>query len=222
MAMICYLSHPITESMPVYGGNADLNLVSVKNVVQGDSCNTWHFCLENHWGTHVDCPAHFFVEGQKVADYPSDFWLFSKPQVIRIETKQSQVITRGSFSCDLDSQTDLILFQSGWWKFRGKKIYTMSNPGLHPSLALWLRKDFPAVRAIGMDWVSISSVENRDIGRDAHRAFLNPDGEGHPILIIEDMNLAANLHDLKEVWVAPLLVEGVDSAPCTVIGIFDD
>lgn len=181
--MICYLSHPITESMPVYGGNADLNLISVKNVVQGDSCNKWRFCLENHWGTHVDCPAHVFVEGQKVADYPCDFWLFHKPQVIQLEAKQSQIITLGSFSYDLDSETDLILFKLGWWKFRGKEIYTTRNPVLDPGLALWLRKDFRAVRAIGMDWVSISSFENRDIGKEAHSAFLNPDGEGHPSYI---------------------------------------
>ena len=78
------------------------------------------------------------------------------------------------------------------------------------------------VQAIGMDWISVSSFENRELGRQAHRAFLNRDGEGHPVLIIEDMDLSADLNGLREVWVAPLLVEGIDSAPCTIIGIFDD
>lgn len=220
--MMSYLSHPISESIPVYGGNANLDLMPVKSIVQGDSCNAWRFCLENHWGTHVDCPAHFFVKGQKVADYPPDSWCFRRPQVVQVEAKPGQIITRDTFSCNLDPQTDLILFQSGWWRLRGNKNYTVRNPGLHPDLALWLRQDFPAIRAIGMDWISVSSFENRGLGRQAHRAFLNPSGEGHPILIIEDMDLSADLNGLKQVWVAPLLVEEIDSAPCTIIGIFDD
>jgi hypothetical protein len=65
-------------------------------------------------------------------------------------------------------------------------------------------------------------MENRELGRQAHRAFLNPESDGYPILIIEDMDLSANLNGLKQVWVAPLLVEGIDSAPYTIIGIFDD
>jgi len=219
---ISYLSHPIAEAMPVYGGKADLGLICVKNIVQGDSCNTWRFCLENHWGTHVDCPAHFFVKGQKVTDYPSDFWLFRKPQVIQVEAKAGQIITKDDFSNNLDPETDLILFQSGWWKLRGEETYSKHNPGLHPDLGLWMRREFPAVRAIGMDWISIASFESRDMGRKAHRTFLNPEGVGHPIVLIEDMNLSSDLDDLKEVWVVPLMVQEIDSAPCTVIGVFDD
>lgn len=208
--------------MPVYGGSVEPELTSINVIDKGDSCNTWRFCLENHWGTHVDGPNHFFTNGQKIIDYPADFWRFKKPQIVQIEAKPGQIITQGSFFCDLDSETDLILFQSGWWKFREKEIYVRRNPGLDPALGFWLRQKFPAIRAIGMDWISISSFEHRDIGREAHRAFLNPDGEGHSILIIEDMNLSADLINLKEVWVAPLLVERIDSAPCTVIGFFKE
>ena len=217
-----YLSYPLIASMPVYGGNADLGLKPVKSIVKGDSANTWRFCLENHWGTHVDCPNHFFTKGQKPVDYPPDFWVFRRPQIIQIQASPGQIITQENFPSDLDSETDLLLFQSGWWKFRGDDVYTKHNPGLHPDVGTWLRAHFPAVRAVGMDWISISSFEHRDIGRDAHRAFLDPDGEGHPILIIEDMNLSGDLSNLKQVWVAPLRIEGIDSASCTVVGFLDE
>ena len=36
------------------------------------------------------------------------------------EAKPGQIITKDNFSCDVNSETDLILFQSQWWKFRGK------------------------------------------------------------------------------------------------------
>ena len=94
---ISYLSYPFTQSIPVYGGTDNLELTSLKDMKKGDSCNTWRLCFENHWGTHVDCPAHFFMEGQEVSDYPPDFWLFRKPQVIQIEAKAGQIITKDDF-----------------------------------------------------------------------------------------------------------------------------
>ncbi len=207
--------------MPVYGGNADLDLMPVKNIVQRNSANTWRFTLENHWGTHVDCPAHFFLNGKKVTDYPAEFWLFRKPQVIQIKANPGNIIDQNDLTIDVDPTTDLLLFKSGWWKHRGKNIYVKKNPGLHPDLGLWLRMNYPEIRAIGMDWISLSSFEHRKIGREAHKAFLNPDGPGHPVLIFEDMDLSPNLQGLKEVWAAPLLIEKLDSAPCTVIGILN-
>jgi len=47
---------------------------------------------------------------------------------------------------------------------------------------------------------------------------LDVKGEGNPILLIEDMNLSTELNHLAEVWVAPLQIEEIDSAPCTVVG----
>ena len=216
-----YLSYPMSNYMPVYGGSADLDLVQVKSVLRGDSCNAWKFTLENHWGTHVDCPSHFFVHGQKVVDYPPDFWHFKRPQIIQIKAKPGQLITKQDFSSALSPETDLLLFQSGWGRLRENELYFKCNPGLHPELGRWLRTNFPSVRAVGMDWISLSSYEHRAIGRESHKVFLNPDGEGHPILIVEDMNLRGDLNNLKEVWVIPLLIEIIDSAPCTVIGIFE-
>ena len=119
--MICYLSYPIADSIPVYGGQANLNLRQVKNIAQGDTCNVWRFCLENHWGTHVDCPSHFFEEGKKVTDYPPDFWRFRNPQVIKVEAEPGRIFSREDITCDLQSETDMILFQSGFRMGKDKR-----------------------------------------------------------------------------------------------------
>lgn len=221
--MIRYLSYKLSPFIPAYGSTRQrLEVREVKSIASGDSCQTFWIGMENHWGTHVDCPAHFFIQGSKVTDYPCGFWLFKKPQVVKIDAEPGQIITKRDLSDDIDEETDLLLFQSGWSRFRGKDIYSFRNPGLEPELGLWLRQMYPSLRAVGIDWVSISSFLHRDMGHEAHRAFLNPNAEGHPILIIEDMNLSADLHDLKEVMVAPLLVERIDSATCTVMGFFGD
>ena len=52
--------------------------------------------------------------------------------------------------------------------------------------------------------------------------FLDRKGRNNPVLLIEDMDLSCDLTKLRELWVLPLRVEKVDSAPCTVIGGFSD
>ena len=82
-------------------------------------------------------------------------------------------------------------------------------------LSSLFRANFPKLRCIGMDLISISSYVNREEGRKAHHAFLNPKN-GKPILLIEDMKLDVD-GPFKKVIVAPLQIDKADGAPCTVI-----
>jgi kynurenine formamidase len=69
-----------------------------------------------------------------------------------------------------------------------------------------------------MDTISISSYHREDLGIQAHlNAFL--EGSGEPILLVEDLNLEAlgDVDLVEEVLVIPWQIDGVDSAPCTVL-----
>lgn len=219
---INYLSYPITKSMPVYGGSAKPELSSLKAIKKGDSCNTWRMCFENHWGTHVDGPNHFFANGRKIIDYPADFWRFDNPQVLNARLEPGELLKWETIGDHIDADTDLLLLKSGWGQKRGSDLYWKENPGIHADVGIGLRHMNCAVRAVGIDWISVSSFAHREEGRKAHRAFLDPDGKEEPVLLIEDMDLSVDLTKLSRVFVAPLIVEGIDSAPCTVIGFFDD
>lgn len=220
--MIKFLSHKISPLMPAYGSTAEkIAFKQASSIGKDSSCRLFRFGMNNHCGTHVDCPAHFFVGGRKVADYPAGFWLFRKPQVCRLKVSPGRIISKEDLTVKINPKTDLLLLRSGWSRFRGKPVYSLRNPGIDPMLGGWLRKEYPLLRAVGIDWISISSYQHRDLGRQAHRKFLDPGGTGHPILIIEDMDLSLSLKGLKEVWLAPLRLEKVDSAPCTVLGVFE-
>jgi kynurenine formamidase len=219
--MILYLSYPFSSELPTYGSISEkVEIKGIKSVDRGDSCRTFWIGFQNHWGTHVDCPAHFIRDGKRVCDVSPDFWLFKNPQVIPIDAEPQQIIAVRHLSQKISQETDLLLVQSGWGKFRGQNIYSFENPGLHPELGFWLREKYPNIRCIGIDWVSISSYQHRELGREAHRAFLDDSATGQPVMIVEDMDLSKNLDNLSEVLVAPLLVETIDSAPCTVFGFF--
>ena len=217
-----YLSHILDKEVPIYGGSVSIDIKRVRSIANGDSANIYQFSIENHWGTHIDAPNHFFEKGEKISGYPASSCFFKLPEVIQITLTPSEILNCGKWIEDINPQSDILLFQSGWTKFRGEKVYAFNNPEIHPDAGFYLRKNYPNLRAIGIDWISISSYQNRSLGRKSHQAFLNPEWKNNPILIIEDMDLSFDLATLREVVVSPLRVEGIDSAPCTVIGIFND
>ena len=219
--MIRFLSFPLGPTVPVYGKTAGqkVSIRALRSLAKKDPCSTYQVGFENHWGTHVDCPAHFFEKGKKIASYPADHWRFSCPQTIKVALAEGELLTPDGITGKIDPRTDLLLFVSGWSKFRGQAKYNLRGPGVHFSVASFLRKRCPKVRAIGFDWISLSSFLKRDDGRLAHRQFLNPRANGQPILLIEDMDLRGIKGGLKEVWVAPWRMQGLDSAPCTIFGV---
>ena len=162
---ICYLSHILAPQTPTYG-NAErgVGIKSLKSIKKGDSCNTFWIGIENHIGTHIDCPAHFFADGMRVTDYPAEFWLFCKPQVMSVKIQPGQILNREDLHAKIAPGSDLLLLQSGWDEWRDQDVYSLNNPGLHPDIGHWLRKDYPSVRAVGFDWISVSSYQHREIG----------------------------------------------------------
>ena len=218
-----FLSHPLKSQIPVYGqAQQKMELIQEKSQARGDSCQTYSIKFNNHWGTHVDCPAHFFPDGKNVCDYEAEFWHFEHPQIIELDLGSGELVTFEMIASKISKETDLLLLKSGWSQKRDRLEYSLENPGIDPDCGLALRKKFPSLRMIGFDWISISSYQKREAGRQAHRNFLDPKGEGKPILILEDMDLSDDLAELKQIFVIPLRVEGIDSAPCTVLGSFYD
>ena len=218
-----FLSYPLEKTIPTYGSISEtVEISALKSIEQGDSCRTFYIGFENHWGTHVDCPAHFDEQGKTVAKYPCDFWNFANPYVIKTNLKPGQIIKLDNLKTSIPESCDLLLVQSGWGRYRGTERYSHYNPGIHPEVGHWLRHRFPKIRAVGIDWISISSYQHRNLGREAHRAFLKDDNKTRPILLIEDMDLSHNLGSLQKVMVAPLRMARIDSAPCTVVGFFKE
>ena len=199
-----------------------MNIRSVNSLKKKGAAEVFMFEMENHWGTHIDFPRHFFEEGKNMGDYPVESFLFKSPHVVNVHLKPGELLCCGDWLETINPQADILLFQSGWGAHREKDIYSLENPGVHPDVGFFLREKYPNIRAIGIDWISISSYKKREIGRTAHKAFLDPEGCNEPILIIEDMDLRRDLSGLLSLGALPLRMDGVDSAPCTIVGGFND
>ncbi len=214
------LSHLIEKEIPAYGNyRARVEIKPKKSLNKGDSCNTFRYSLENHWGTHIDCPAHFFLAGKKITDYPCDYWIFNRPCLVKVDLRQDMHIGPEQLDNKIPLASDILLIKTGFNRFRKEKKYSLRGPSINPETAVWLRYNRPGLRAIGFDFVSVGSYACRQTARKTHRAFLGA-GKNKPIPIIEDMDLSGDLSGLNKVIVAPLLIKGLDSANCTVFGFF--
>lgn len=213
-----YLSYFLDVSTPFYGGEGTFKVSSSRSMKDGDVCNASVWSFPNHAGTHIDFPLHFVNNGKSVHDYLPDFFSFKHVALLDVTN-----IGLGAFiSPDLldihpaPESSELLLLKTGFGVYRGTDLYWQQSPVFQPELASYLRRRYPALRAVGFDTISVSSWTDRTRGREAHRAFLGGDP---PILLIEDMNLGDIEPDMffEGVTVAPLLVKNADASPCTVI-----
>ncbi len=212
-----FLSHILNEGTPLYGGGGGVAVKQEKAIELGDSCNTSVLTLPSHAGTHVDSPYHFLENGKSVEQYAPKNWFFNCPNVIFFSASPGQIITPEDilFTEQLDENTDMLLLSSGFESYRESDVYWEAGPGLAPELAEYFIEHFSKLRAVGMDFISISSLKYRDKGRAAHREFLQRD-----IIIFEDMKLSElqpHVH-LQKVIALPLRFAKADGAPVTIVG----
>ena len=211
--MTVYLSHFIDNDTPCYGGRKSIDISPASSIKNGDSSNSLLINIGNHVGTHIDFPRHFSSEGRTLSDYPAEFWEFSEISIIKASAKENQVIDQSLIDTSkIDPKTELLLIRTGFQKHRNSEMYWKYNPGVSPQFACVLKSRCPSLSVIGFDFISLSSFQNRKLGRAAHKSFL----VDNDILIIEDMNLENLTFIPSEVIIAPMQINGADGVPVTV------
>jgi kynurenine formamidase len=163
----------------------------------------------------VDVPRHFIENGKSISDLSAEEWIFRFPLIHDVQVRNRDLITTKMLSnIEKQEKTDILLLRTGLEKERYRESYWKDGPGLAPELAEFFIQCFPQLRAVGIDFISISSLAHREQGRKAHREFLKRD-----ILLFEDMSLKHVLsgNSLKKVIALPLRFLSGDGAPCSVI-----
>ena len=215
------LSHTINENTPLYGSTPMLRVLPCSQISKGDASNTAIISIHNHTGTHIDAPKHFIDDGKSISEYTLDELMFKNPVIINCLKEDESLIIPDDlqYASQTLQKSDCLLLHTGFGQFRSEERYRAYNPGIAPETILWIRKEYPNIRCIGIDSISISSFQHGSEGIEAHKAaFSVKNGLGEPLLLIEDMNLGMLSNSkLKLVIVFPWQVDGIDSAPCTVL-----
>ena len=186
---------------------------------KGDSSNTKYLKFPNHTWTHIDFPNHFSDKGKKSDFYKASFWFTEKITVINYNAKNKEIIdTKALSDQNIPKDTEFLILNTGFYKKRNTEDYWKNNPGLSPSLAAFLKKNCPNLRFIGFDFISLTSYQNRLLGREAHVEFLI----NNDILIVEDMDLSKiDGLEIKTITALPILIESVDGAPISIIASYE-
>ncbi|MDQ7060698.1 MAG: cyclase family protein [Sulfurimonas sp.] len=218
-----FLSYVLNTDTPTYGNRNNFEQVKKSDMSKGDVANDTSISTTVHIGTHIDMPYHFFEDGQTIKDFDADFWVFKKPLIIEI--KQDDLVINKQLINKLNKINnigyDILIVKTGICDSRENKEFWNENYGFHPDVYDFLATKFPSIRVFGFDSISVSSIQNRMMGREAHKKFLNPK---KPILLLEDMDLR-NIDEntiFKEILVSPLRIADCDGLPCTVFGRLND
>ncbi|OGT32131.1 MAG: hypothetical protein A3E87_04890 [Gammaproteobacteria bacterium RIFCSPHIGHO2_12_FULL_35_23] len=216
---VIWLSHVLDTNTPLFAGQKGIEITPEKSICKGDSCNTVKLTLSNHAGTHVDAPKHFLKNGETIDAYSAQDWVFQCPQLLKVKCRQADIIDSSFLQGieSLDSNMDLLFFKTGYEQYRQEEIYWSRSPGFSPELADFLHKKFPKLKAVGMDCLSLTSFCHRELGREAHKAFLSKG-----LRIFEDVSLQEFNNNVLLVVALPLRFVAGDGAPCTLIGWIEE
>lgn len=218
MANKIYLSYILDENTPSYGNRNKFHMFKKSSIAQGDVANDSFIETTVHIGTHLDMPYHFYENGQTIEDFGVEYFNFEN--VLFIDIRPNYLVIKDELLEALEvinnkTRYDSIIVKTGICYSREKEVFWKENYGFHPEIAHFVRRYFPNVRVFGFDSISVSSFANRMVGREAHKAFLDP---ANPILLIEDMDLRYVDNDIRSMIVAPMRIKNSDGLPCTIIG----
>ena len=209
------LSHKLNIKTPGFNNGETIKIDPVKEIKDGGSSNNYNISLPNHLGTHIDSSKHFDDKGKSISEYPIENFIFKNTKIIDISKGESELITVNDLERykKIMLETDLLLIRTGFQKYRDIEPvkYSVYNPGMSGEAASYIRK-FSNIKAIGLDIISLSAVQNRSEGRLAHSNLL----ENNDFFIIEDMNLKDYTIEYSKIYVIPMFIEGIDSVPCTI------
>ena len=189
--------------------------------VANDGASVHILEVASHTGTHVDAPCHVIDGAVQITEYLPEELIFTRPVVIDLHLGDAEVVMAEHLEpwrAALCS-ADIALLRFGYGRVRREdpERFSLRSPGLGTQAARWLRSTCPDMGALGLDVPSLACIAHLDETMAAHNELLS--GSGRRFLVIEDMNLEHDLTGLSEVRVNPWLVSGMDSAPCSVVGV---
>jgi kynurenine formamidase len=172
------------------------------------------------WNTYR-CTETFYSRWKRIAEFPIDEIIFNAPLLLDIPKDLGELLVTEDLVTHRNriEKADLLLIRSNVNKFKytRPKEFTSNGPALHSEAAKYLMDTFPNLRAIGVDWISIAPPSFMPDGVYTHQYLLGKHHDHH-LFIMEDMNLEGLPSEhLVRVLAFPLLVDGIDSAPATVV-----
>lgn len=211
-ARLIDLSHPLTESTPIYPGDPEPKIFTATTVA-ADGYNLSHVHLGTQTGTHIDAPFHFRDHGATVDRMPLELTV-GPALVVDVTGKESgERITLADLEPHRPDLAPgrIVLFATGWYQYAGTKRFFE-----HPYLAAEVGEAIleAGVRTIAIDTLNADFTGGEEF--PIHDMFADAGG-----FIAENLtNTGALTPGVTPLLVLlPLNLVGCDGAPVRAVAI---
>lgn len=217
---VSYLSHAYNSETPSYGNRDQVLIIPKNSISNGDTANTNDLRFtNNHIGTHIDVPKHFYDTGSTITDVDPGDWFFDEVEIVDIPCDEARLLDVDDFDAfEINMDLELLIIRTGFESFRNQEKYWNAYPGISEKACEYLRAKYKKLRAVGFDFISLTSPLFKEQGVKAHLSFLN-EKDGRPIWIIEDMKIDHLVDSPEKVIVSPLLIEESNGGAVTIFAI---
>jgi Predicted metal-dependent hydrolase len=215
------LSYPLNDKAPVWPGNPKMEIEPFTLIAKGDVANQYQLKIFNHFGSHMDGPKHFNDKGPRLAELPLETFIYEKPLLLDIPKTFREMVTAEDlrpFASKI-KDADLLMIRSGFSAQRANnpQRYAAEGPGFSAEAAKYVMDEFPGLKAVALDWISLASYAHNEEGILAHQYMLGMFHDRY-VCIIEDLDFSGlDPERLEKVFAMPLFIEGPDSCPVTVL-----
>jgi arylformamidase len=202
------ISVTIQPGMPVWPGDARVDLRRTAKIEDGANANVSFLALSVHTGTHVDAPNHFLPEGTTVEKIPLNI-LVGPVQVVEVPAPEKEINAEILRSMSFSPKVERVLFKtsnSKIWKNPVDSFHT-DFVGITEDAAELLVE--LKIKLVGIDYLSIAPYKK---SRPTHVALLKA-----KIMVIEGLDLSAVEPGVYSLYCLPLKLGGADGAPARVI-----
>lgn len=206
------LTHIIRESMPVYPGTEPPKLTPI-NTLEEDGFAETLLTLYSHTGTHMDAPAHMFMDGLTLDQMEVE--RFIGPALCIDVRNAGKYITLEHLMPHqvAISESDFVLFCTGWSEKWGTPEYYDGFPVLEEAAANYLAAH--DLKGIGIDAMSVDPT-------DAHEFPNHGIIFGATLFIIENLKgLEAIINRKVLLTCLPMNYENSDGAPVRAVALDD-
>ncbi len=197
----------ITQTMPVFPGDAPVMIDTIRSIKKGDICNLTSIHLGSHTGTHLDAPAHFIAGGDPIDSIGFD----------RLICTASVIEVRGKREIDVDElikhpirSGEAVLFKTEnsalWFIPQFRNTYV----SLTTEAAEYLANR--QISLVGIDYLSIEKYGDNTSA--VHRTLL---GANIPILEGIDLSKVPQGYSSYQLICLPLKIYRAEGAPARAV-----
>ena len=207
------LTHAVSGEMPVYPGTLPPRLDAACTIEQNGFRETL-LTMFSHTGTHMDAPAHLFLGGRTLDQFPASQFC-GKALVVDCTDLCAGAkvplshVTRYGKQAD---EADFLLFRFGWDRYWGQEEYFGDFPAIGAEIADYVIQT--RKKGIGVDTISVDPMSEPTL--PIHKQLLQTDN----IVLIENLKALDRLgQGLVDFYALPLSFSGADGAPVRAIGV---